>query len=138
MHVLSLSSHASETRSALIVFDTETFSGSPNFGDLVSFNGTFNYNPGLGDLLVDIQRVFGSAEGVGLDANSNPGLTDRAYSRTSSVTADIGGVNDGGYADRTQFELSPISKVPEPGSTTLLGSGLLVVGFFGRRKRKAL
>ena len=43
------------------VFDTKTFTGTQNVNDLITFDGagSFSYDPGNGDLLVDIVRISG-------------------------------------------------------------------------------
>jgi hypothetical protein len=96
--------------------------GTPPTNAPVSFLGSFNYDPNLGDLLVDIVRTAGTATGVGLDAGLAPGQVDRAFSYDSTVTALV--ANQGGYALRTEFETTPI---PEPGALTLVALGAVAL-----------
>ena len=113
------------------VFDTETFPlGTPAVNSLVSFQGSFTYDPNLGDLLVDIIRTAGPDVGVGLDAGTDPGLIDRAYAFFSTVTAD--GVNQNGYAIRTRFDTA----VPEPSAAILIVLGGFALVGAGRQGKK--
>jgi hypothetical protein len=118
------------------VFATETFSGAPS---LLTFTGSFNYNPGTGPLLVDIQYVSGSGSGA-LEAGLNPGLTDRVFSfgslTTGTLNSDPSTPGNDGYADRTQFEVG--ATTPLPAALPLFATGLGALGLLGwRRKRKA-
>lgn len=120
------------------LFQTRTFSNL-GVGDLVSFNGIFNYDPTMGDLLVDITRLGVNApyswDRPYLEA-SNDSRYQRAYSFNSTVTADSG--NEGNYGNRTEFEFGaavPSSNVPEPASLTLVALGL--VGVALRRRKQA-
>jgi hypothetical protein len=109
------------------LFDTKTFTGTPNPGDLITFSGSFAYDPSMGNLLVDIIRTAGPGAGVGLVSGNAPPLTDRAWAFFNTTTAN--GVNEGGYANRTQFELSA---VPEPSTGLLVTFGLLGLGGWRR------
>lgn len=112
------------------VFDTLTPTGSPAVNSLVTFAGSFTYDPSQGDLLVDIVRTAGvSAPVIGLYATNSPGLLDRAYAFNSTVTAI--GLNQDGYALHTRFD---VTVVPEPSSVALLGSAMIAVATL-RRKR---
>ena len=86
------------------LFDTKTFTGTQNVNDLITFDGagSFSYDPGNGDLLIDIIRTAGPAFGVGLDRGIDPGLLDRAYAFNSTTTAD--GWNQD-FGNRTRFGL---------------------------------
>lgn len=111
--------------------DTRTFTGTQNDGDLITFDGagSFFYDPGNGDLLIDIIRTAGPAFGVGLDAGfGNVGVMDRAYAYNGTTTADYLGPS--GYSNRTRFGVLP---VPEPGTALLVVLGLAGLGV--QRKR---
>lgn len=109
------------------VFDTRTFTGTQSVNDLITFDGagTFFYDPGNGDLLIDIVRISGPAQGVGLDRGTDPTLMDRAYAFNSTTTAD--GWNQG-FGNRTRFTV-----VPEPSSALLVALGLAGLGLRPRR-----
>jgi hypothetical protein len=110
------------------IFGSLTPTGSPSINSLVTFTGSFTYDPSQGDLLVDVVRTAGiSSHVIGLYATSSPGLLDRAYAFNSTVLAD--GVNQGGYALHTLFEVS----VPEPSSVALLGGAVIAFTTFRRK-----
>jgi PEP-CTERM motif len=109
-------------------FDTKTFTGTQVAGDLITFDGagSFAYDPGNGDLLIDIIRTAGIAQGVGLESGVALGLTDRAFAWYSTTTADDASPN--GYANRTRFGI-----VPEPSTALLVALGLAGMGLRPRR-----
>lgn len=109
------------------LFDTKTFTGTQSHNDLITFDGpgSFYYDPGNGNLLVDIVRIAGTAGGVDLDAGQpQGGVTDRLYSIYGTTTADVGNYD---YGLRTRFAF-----VPEPASGLLVALGL--VGLTARRR----
>ena len=108
------------------LFDTRTFTGTQSVNDLITFDGagSFFYDPGNGDLLIDIIRIAGPAQGVGLDRGTDPTLMDRAYAFSSTTTAD--GWNQG-FGNRTRF-----TTVPEPSAPLLLALALAGLGLSAR------
>lgn len=120
------------------VYDTETFSGAPAYGDLISFTGSFNYDPALGNLLVDIERIIdGPSAGVRIQAGFNLGEFDRAYSHSDTVLVESGGRNQDGYGARTRFDFGPVTTpVPEPETYVMLLAGLSLLGFVARRRKE--
>ena len=114
------------------MFATETFSGGMAFGDLISFDGSFDYDASMGNLIVDIQRVGGAAQGVGLQGVFGPAgqVFDRAYSFGSNASAD--GLNEH-YGNRTQFQFGALNSVPEPTTLALVAAAMLMLGASARR-----
>ena len=113
----------------VMLFDTKTFTGTQNVNDLVTFDGagSFYYDPGNGDLLVDIIRTAGPAFGVGSDAGfGNGGSIDRVFSFSGSSTTTADAAGPSGYGIRTRFVTLP---VPEPGTALLVALGLAALGF---------
>lgn len=89
------------------VFDTETFSGTLAVGSLLTFSGSYNYDPASGPLLLTIQLVGGSTDNaarvVGVESGSDSPVYSRAFSFTSHTTADALPSNDGYYADTRTY-----------------------------------
>jgi hypothetical protein len=112
------STFASNVGADNAVFGSLTPTGNPSAGTLITFSGSFNYNPANGPLLIDLELVSGPLVGTAhLAASNNPGITDRAVSQSGFTTAD--GVNQQGYALETEFAFSP-ADVPGP----VVGGGL--------------
>lgn len=120
---------ASNVGTDAVVFATTSF-GSIVANQLISFNGTFTYDPTMGDLLIDIERVSGSSGLPYLWAANDTGY-QRAYSFHSNTIADA--ANQGGYGNRTQFTYDLSQQVPEPSALALVAVGLLGAAAARRR-----
>lgn len=124
--------------------NTTVFSGNLAqawaFGDTLTilFSTPFTYNPGTGNLLMDVQSSGVTNDGgdIYFDANdSGTGVFGRAYSNTSDEGGPYTGTDSIGLV--TGF-LTGTTSVPEPGSLGLfgLGLGLLALGGFAARARR--
>jgi hypothetical protein len=119
-----------------VVFATQSFSGTPAAGSLITFTGLFNYNPMGGDLLVDVKALgaiggpAGPTYGPMVEANSIAGST---FSRVFEWYPSPTGYVHNSYGNVTLFSTSA---VPVPAAAWLFGSGLL--GLIGMARRKAV
>ena len=106
--------------------------GGVNYGTTLTLTGiNFTYNPAGGDLIleivVDTQDNVANNSGNGYNwADYTGAVTTRAYCITNKGCAAGNGALD------TTFNGQ--SAVPEPGSLMLLGSGILGLAGFARRK----
>jgi hypothetical protein len=105
-----------------------------NGGRQMSLNGVpFTYDPAGGNLLVTV-TVSNPADGSAwlyLDQAATVAQTSNAYFGTYRGLPVAGGNDIGGLI--TQFNYTPVSSVPEPGSLLLVLAGTALIGHKWRR-----
>lgn len=106
-----------------------TFTLGGNMPNVLTFNGTtFNYNPTVGNLLLDV-TISGVTNKVGyqsfFNADYTGALTSRLWSNSNGTSQGTGGLV-------TTFD--SVTAVPEPESYAMLLAGLGLMGFMTRRK----
>jgi hypothetical protein len=119
--------------------NTLVFSGSISqpwaFGDTLTINLTtpFTYNPGAGNLLMDVV-VSGSGDAGGPIYFDTNGYNGGSFNGNTFLGRVYGaGVVNSGYGLVTGFSTG-VSTVPEPGSLALFGSGVIGLMAVVRRK----
>jgi hypothetical protein len=117
--------------STTVFSGTKTFTsiGDGSFDFLVTLTTPFNYDPSMGNLLLDVNIASNSGSQVSFEATSDP-VTSRVYNSggTGTPTHDIN------YGLVTAFTVGPLAAVPEP-STYALGATFAAGVFLLRRRR---
>jgi len=109
------------------LFFIGTLPASVAFGSSFTLIGTpFTYNPANGNLLIDM-RISGVAHsGLPTFFDARNGTADGIFSRATDFCSGIPTCNQS-YGLVTEFQTS--ADIPEPGTLTLLITGVLLIGF---------
>lgn len=135
--VNSLSStFANNVGADVVLYETKSFTGTINAGDLYGFTGSFDYNPALGDLLIDITRISGTAQPLWSPYNALPAHTLGEYSRAYSFSGTTTGVTNSNYGNHTYFTTNALAPVPEPASLAIWGIGAVGGALVARRRKR--
>lgn len=125
-------------------FNILTLSGTYTKYQQITFNGSFNYDPSAGDLLVDIKFVGGTLPtspniipmkwgGSNLNSALIAGDTSGPVYSCSPLSV---GLSGGCGALYTQFQVGAPSSVPIPATYAMLLSGLGMMGVVARRRKQ--
>ena len=108
--------------------------GPKDFDIVLNFTTPFLYNPGEGNLLLDI-RKFSTELTFFFDTESTFGDAVSSVQNSTDVNATTGTASDAGYVAR--FTFSPaVTAAPEPGTVALVAMGLMgTAGMVIRRKK---
>ncbi len=107
------------------------------FDFIINLTTPFTYNPGNGDLLLDVvintPTTFSNGSLYFLSGTAAD--TVRIFNANPSATGTV----DRSNTLRTRFEFTPggVVVIPEPAAIVLLGTGLAGVGAIVRKRRKA-
>lgn len=110
----------------------DSIPGGQKFTILPSSGGQpFLYDPSLGDLLLDVQKIVIIENGIG-------GLSATiSLSETSAIHNFSGDFADGLITEFSYQSQTPAAQSPEPGTMFLMGSGLLGLGAWRWKRHSA-
>lgn len=123
-------------------FGTLVLSGTYSHNQTITFDGSFNYDPSQGDLLIDIQLIEGDRPtapniiGIkwgGSNLNSAMLWGNSTTGPEHTCSPMNAGLSRGCGALFTQFEFTSISPVPEPSTYAMFMFGLSAIGIGLRR-----
>lgn len=114
------------------LFAVKSFSGAPVAGEAITFNGSFNYDPTKGDLLVDI-IALGATGGPSVHYNRD---SNGVFSRVFQFDQSLTGYANANYGNVTSFDVTATA-VPEPASFMLLAFGLAGLAVARRQSKRA-